>query len=243
MPVRAVYRKVSRIRSRFGATAPRVVVRGHFPWYWSVALLAVSVSLIFAAGWLLLRLNGTLDSRDELALLREQVRLQQEELTGLRSVVGTGDSVLSIERATQQQLVGKIRNLEGENSALKEDLLLFERIVSVPTEEAVVRIEAFRVFHDDESRYRYRLVLAFRPNKASPDFRGRFQLAVSYSAGGSEHTLVLPDPVSSSGFPVELKHFSRREGGFELPVGSVLIAVEARVLQGDLLRARRSAAL
>jgi hypothetical protein len=190
-----------------------------------------------------LRLNGTLDSQDELALLREKVRLQQEELSGLRSAVGTGDSVLSIERATQQQLVGKIRDLEGENSALKEDLLLFERIVSVPPEEAVVRIEAFRIFHDDERRYRYRLVLAFRPSKASPDFRGRFQLAVSYSLGGSGHTLVLPDAVPSSGYPVELKHFSRREGGFELPVGSVLIGVEARVLQGDLLRARRSAVL
>jgi hypothetical protein len=40
-----------------------------------------------------------------------------------------------------------------------------------------------------------------------------------------------------------VKHVLRREGGFELPEGAVLIGVEARVLQGDTLKFKRMAQL
>ena len=52
---------------------------------------------------------------------------------------------LKLKKAAQQQPgVKKIRDLELENSALKEDMRLFERLIPTVGEEAVVRIESFR---------------------------------------------------------------------------------------------------
>jgi hypothetical protein len=84
------------------------------------------------------------------------------------------------------------------------------------------------------------LVLAFQPGKQNPDFRGRLQLAVNYVLSGKELQLVLPDKRSAtSDYQIELKHFLRRDGFIELPAGSELKSVEARVLQGDTLRVKQ----
>jgi hypothetical protein len=114
----------------------------------------------------------------------------------------------------------------------------------VAGEEAVVRIENFRVIHEGGARYRYRLLLAFQPGKQSPEFRGRLQLAVNFVLAGKEQHILLPDKREAMGeYQLELRHFLRREGVFELPAAAQLRAIEARVLQGDTLKSKRLAQL
>jgi hypothetical protein len=240
MPTPAISLKIRKFRRRFGITAPKVVVRGHLPWRW----FAIPVLLLIILGatlfFFIAQKNEVGAMGRELDALQQMVQTQQSELDSLRTTAGTGKSAVSIERAAQQQLLVKIRGLERENSALKEDIRLFERLIPVVGEEAVVRIEGFRVSHDIGSRYRYRLVLAFQPGKQNPDFRGRLQLAVNYVLSGKELQLVLPDKRSAtSDYQIELKHFLRRDGFIELPAGSELKSVEARVLQGDTLRVKQ----
>lgn len=244
MPTPAVTLKLRRFRRRFGITAPRVVVRSHFPWQW-LAMPAVLLALLLgAAGWLVAQRNEAGTLGQELEGLRQQLLTQREELNLLRSTAGTGKNIASIERATQQQLLGRIQELESENAALKEDMLLFERLILVVGEGASVRVENFRVIQEANARFRYRLLIAFQPDRQSPDFRGRLQLAISFVHSGQERQLLLPEKGDNSAeYQLELKHFLRHEGLFELPAGAVLQGVEARVLQGDTLKSKRLAQL
>ena len=162
----------------------------------------------------------------------------------MRSTAGTGQNAVSIERAAQQQLLGRIHSLETENAALKEDILLFERLIPVAGEKASVRVESFRVIKEFGSRFRYRLLISFRSDKQTPDFRGRFLLAISYVNAGKAFQLMLPDRQESAiEYQLEVKSILRREGGFELPAGAVLQGAEVRILQGDTLKSKRLAQL
>lgn len=58
-----------------------------------------------------------------------QLQLQRDELVLLRSVAGSAQNALSIERAVHQQLLLKIGALEAENGALKEEMKILERLM------------------------------------------------------------------------------------------------------------------
>jgi hypothetical protein len=244
MPTPAVTLKLKRFRRRFGISAPRVVVRSHVPWQWLTLPAVLLALLLGTAGWLMAQRNEAGVLGQEVESLRQQVLTQREELDFLRSTAGTGKNAVSIERAAQQQLLTRIRNLEAENSGLKEDMLLFERLIPVAGETASVRVENFRVIKEPGARYRYRLLIAFQPDKQNTDFRGRLQIAISYASAGKAMQLLLPEKQNSAAeYQLDVKHFLRREGGFELPAGAVLQGVEARVLQGDTLKSKRVAQL
>ena len=240
MPTPAVSLKLRKMRRRFGITAPRVVVRSHFPWFWFA--LPALLMLLLTAAWFLVERKETGEVGRELAELRLQLQEQRDELLLLRASAGTGQNAVSIERATQQQLLARIEGLERENQALKEDMLLFERLIPVVGEEAVIRVENFRVINEGGGRYRYRVLLAFQPGRQSPEFRGRLQLVVGFRQAAKDMQLTLPERRDASNeYQLELKHFLRREGVFQLPAGAQLKGVEARVLQGDTLKAKRLA--
>jgi len=210
-----------------------------------MVLLAVLLSLLVGAiGWLVAQRNEAGTLGQEMEGLRQQLVAQREELNILRSTVGTGQNAVNIERASQQQLLGKIQSLEAQNAALREDMLLFERLIPVAGEVASVRVENFRVTQEAQGRFRYRLLLAFQPDRQNPDFHGHLQLAVDFVLFGKRGQLLLPDKRETvSDYQLELRHFLRREGVFELPEGAVLQGVEARVLQGDTLKSKRLAQL
>lgn len=242
MPTPAIALKLKKFRRHFGIASPRVVVRSHFPWQWvSVAVFSFFI-LLTSLIWLMLSDNEVGVIGRELADLRLQLAAQGDELELLRSTAGTGQNAVSIERAAQQQLLAKMEGLERENAALKEDVLAFERLVPVVGEEAVVRLESFRVIREVAGKYRYRMLLAFQPAKQMPEFRGQLQLAITYLQAGKEQQMLLPSKRETvNEYQLELKHFLRREGDFHLPPGAELKVVEARVLQGGTLRSKRLA--
>jgi hypothetical protein len=244
MPTPAVTLKLRRFRRRFGITAPRVVVRSHWPWRWLAPIVALVIGLLLTLLWLASQRNEVGAMGRELEELRQEVRGQQEELIVLRSTAGTGKSAVEMERAAQQELLGKIQGLERENVALKEDMLLFERLIPFAGEETVVRVENFRLAQDGPARYRYRLLVAFQPGKQGGDFRGRLQLAVNAVKGGKEYHVVLPEGRDAPAeYQLEVEHFLRREGVFSMPPDVLVKSVEARILQGDAVRAKRMAQL
>jgi len=244
MPTPAVTLKLRRFRRRFGITAPRVVVRSHLPWPWFAGAAVLVLLLVVAGVWSVMQHNEAGAMGRELDALRQQFQAQHEELLVLRSTAGTGQNAVRMERMAQQQLLSRLQGLERENASLKEDMLLFERLIPVVGEEAAVRIENFRLTPEASGRYRYRLLLAFQPSKQSPDFHGRLQLAVTFALSGKVQQLVLPDNrESAADYQIDLKHFLRREGVVELPAGAVIQSIEARILLGDTLKAKRMAQL
>jgi len=221
-----------------------VVIRSHVPWQW---LFFSGVLLLLLFGilvWFFFQQGQAGALGREVEVLRQELQMQSDELTLLRSTVGTGQNSVSIERAAQQQLLGRIALLEHENRSLKEDILLFERLIPVVGEEAAVRVENFRVVRESKTRYRYRLLLAYQPARQVPEFRGGLQLVVSYVLAGKEQQMLLPERLTGAlEYQIEMKHFLRREGVFELPQRGEIKAVEARILQGDTLKAKRLAHL
>jgi hypothetical protein len=244
MPTPAVALKLKKFRRRFGITAPSVVVRSYMPWPWYVLLGVAAVFLVATIAWTFMQRSEVDSISSELDTLRLKVRELDDERLVLRSTAGTEQNIVLMERATQQQLMLRVNALESENAALKEDMLLFERLIPVPGDEALVRIESLRLIKDGDGRFRYRLLVAFQPAKQSLDFRGRLQILVVFKEGEREHQLLIPDKKDSAAdFSIETKHFWRKEGVFELPLGGQLLRVEALLLQGDTLKAKRAAQL
>lgn len=244
MQTPAVTLRLKRFRRRFGITAPKVVVRSHLPWQWLLLSIVLFALFVGAVGWLMAQRYEAGTLVQEVEQLRQQLLAQREELNALRSTAGTGQNAASIERASQQQLLGKIRALEAQNVALKEDILLFERLIPAVGEGGAIRIENFRVVQESSGRYRYRLLFAYQSDKQAPDFRGHFQLVVDYVSSGQKGRLLLPDGREPNAeYRLELKHFLRREGVFELPGGATMKGAEVRVVQGGTLKSRQAAQL
>lgn len=244
MPTPAVNLRVRKFRRRFGITAPRVVVRTHLSWYWYVVGGVLIVLLAFAIAWSMLQRGEAGERQRELDSLRHQVRELDDELLKLRSTAGTEQNAVQMERSTQQQLVNRVKTLESENAALREDMLLFERLIPATGDEASIRLESFRVAPDGPQRFRYRVLLAFQSAKQVHEFRGRLQFLAVFSLGGKQQELLIPAKRENTGeFQVEVRHFLRKEGSFELPAGAKLQSVEVRVFQGDTLKAKRLAQL
>lgn len=244
MPTPAVTLRIKKFRRRFGITAPRVVVRTHLSWPWYAAGLALVLLLAMAIIWLIVQRGEAGRTERELDSLRIQVHDLDEELLKLRSSAGTEQSAVQMERSAQQQLTNRIRVLEIENIALKEDMRLFERLIPAAGNEAVIRLEGFSVLPDGQQRYRYRALLAFQSGKQAPEFRGRLQILVVFSIAGKRQEMLLPVKREDAGaFQIEVRNFLRKEGGFEIPAGAKLESVEARVLQGDTLKIKRMARL
>lgn len=245
MPTPAVRLRVKKFRRRFGITAPRVIVRTRLSWYWYAVVAVLIAFIAFQTAWSILQRSETGNAERELDSLRHQVRALDEELLKLRSTAGTEQNAVQMERSTQQQLLNRVKLLESENAALKEDMLLFERLIPTAGDVPSIRLESFRVLPDGPQRVRYRLLLAFQSTKQVPEFRGRLQFLASYSVGGGkQQELLIPAKREDSGeFQIETRHFLRKEGGFELPAGAKLHTVEVRVFQGDTLKAKRLAEL
>ncbi len=241
MPKPMLALRVKKLRRHLGVAAPRHVVRRHVHWAWYALPLFLFGLLMAVLGWTVAQRNARCQIGLDQSLLLQQFESQRDELDRLKSSAETGNSAINIERAAQQQLLSRVRVLELENAALKEDLLLFERLVPGLDERASVRVENFRVVSDGERRYRYRLLLVYQPDKQAPAFNGQLRLVVNYTQEGKGGQFTLPEKQGE--LRVEVKHVLRREGSFELPEGAVLTGVEARVLQGDTLKFKRMAQL
>jgi hypothetical protein len=246
--------KLKRLRQRFGISAPKLAIRTHVAWYWrALALIAIlSVSLALAA-WIYdegMRIAGFSSNASvrEIQSLRNHVMELDAELTKLRSLAGSGESSLQIERATQKQLSRQAQALEYENAALKEDLAFFEGLVpaSESGDEAGVRIDHFRIDPGGAvGEYRYRMLVVNNGGKQAKELRGRLQLLVKIHQGGKDAMITLPSSAEPNPqrFRFEIKHFHRLEGVFSVPPGAVVKEVEARLLQDGTVRAKQSVVL
>jgi hypothetical protein len=246
--------RLKRLRQRFGISAPKLAIRAHVAWYWRalmiIAILSVSLALaawIYDAGKRIAGFQSN-ESVREIQSLRDHVMELDAELTKLRSLAGSGESSLQIERATQKQLSFQVKALEVENAALKEDLAFFEGLMpaSEVGDEVGARIDHLRIEPDGASgEYRYRMLVVNNGGRQAKEFKGALQLLVKVQQEGKDVMITVPSTTeqNSQRFRFEIKHFHRLEGAFSVPVGAVVISVEARLLQDGIVRARQSVTL
>ena len=133
--------RLKRLRRRFGISAPKLAIRTHVAWYWRLlsVIVILSVSLALAA-WIYdagRRIAGfqSNESGREILSLRAHLTDVDAELAKLRSLAGSRESSLQMERATLKQLALQVNALEVENGALKEDLAFFEGLIPASDSE------------------------------------------------------------------------------------------------------------
>ena len=233
--------RLSKLRQRFGIAAPKVSVRTHVPWY--LRWLGVAVALVFSVAlaawtWDAGRRFAGFDRSEveqDLAAARAEAAKLREELGRLRELANAADSKVAIERTAQQKLAQQIRSLEQENGRVREELALFESMLSSETAVAApLSILRFKVEPDLlPGEFRYRLLLLASGPRRARDFQGRLELAVGLTEDGRSAIIMVPGQAESEGpaFRLAFKHFQRIEGSFRVSPKARVGSVQVRVYE------------
>lgn len=231
-----------KLRQRFGIAAPKVSVRTHVPWYLRWLLLAVLFAFSAAlAAWMYdagRRFAGfdRGEIEQELAKARQDLAALRGELEGLRASANAGESRLSIERSAQQKLAQQIRSLEQDNARLREELAIFESMLSSESAAAAAPLGILRFKVEPDvlpGEFRYRLLLRASAARKGKDFVGRLELAVNLTEGGRSAIITIPDAADAGApaFRLSFKHFQRMEGSFRVSPKAKVGTVQVRIYE------------
>lgn len=241
-----------RLRGRFGVSARRVAVRTHLSWHWRLLSIAVLTGASLAiAGWIydagrqFAGFDQSASERD-LTALREHVAKLQAELESVRKVANSSESRLHIESTTQERLAAQLKLLEEENTHLKADLAMFENLAGGQAGEESLTISQLQVSPAGSAgTYRYRFLLIQAKDKAQQEFRGELQFIATVQRGSE--AVIMPlrivDGSSDGLYKVHFRYFRRFEGTFNVAAGMQIQRVEARLMQGGVIKASQSVVL
>jgi hypothetical protein len=233
--------RLTKLRQRFGIAAPKVSVRTHVPWY--LRWLGLAVALVFSVAlaawtWDAGRRFAGFDRSEveqDLAAARAEGAKLREELERLRALANAADSKVAIERTAQQKLAQQIRSLEQENGRVREELALFESMLSSETAVAApLSILRFKVEPDLlPGEFRYRLLLLASGPRRGREFQGRLELAVSLTDDGRSAIIMVPGKAEADGpaFRLAFKHFQRIDGSFRVSPKARVGSVQVRVYE------------
>jgi len=241
-------RGLRKLRKRFGITAPRVAVRTEVPWHlrWLgiaiiLALGAVVAFWMYDAG----RRFAGFDRdqvEEKLTETRSELEAARSELKRLRAIANAAGSQLSIERTAQERLAQQLRTLEQQDGQLREDLAIFERMLtSDPRSVPALAIYRFEVTPDVlPGEFRYRMLLLTSGMRRDREFKGRLELVVSMTQDGKSAIMKFPErtDASASAFRLAFKYFRRIEGTFRVGPTAKVESVQVRVFEGDTDQAR-----
>ena len=233
--------RFSKLRQRFGISAPKVLVRTHVPWY--LRWLGLAVILAFSgalAAWIYdagRRFAGfdRSEVEREVSSARSELATTRAELERLRAGANAADSKFSIERTAQKKLAQQIRSLEQDNARLREELAIFESMLSsdaAPT--APLSVLRFKVEPDLlPGEFRYRILLLASGSRRGREFQGRLELVVSLTEAGRSAIMTLPaqGETETSSFRLAFKHFQRIDGVFRVNPKAKVASVQVRVYE------------
>jgi hypothetical protein len=217
------------LRRRLSIAAPRVIVRRHLPWplRWAVLALVLGFSVAIAMwAYELGKELAGLDraAKQELAQLRSEVQQLRAERDRAQSVANTADSLLQTERATQERLAQRLRQLEDETLQLKADLGFFERLLPAAGDGLAVRGVQVEPLAPGQLRYQ---LLVMQSGKTPPEFKGRVELLL----GGVDDRGKPWQPAAAlPGQALQFRQYARIEGVLSHPVDAMVKTVQVRVV-------------
>jgi len=230
-----------KLRQRFGIAAPKVSVRTHVPWY--LRWLGFAVMLAFSAAlavWMYdagRRFAGfdRSEVEQELSTARSELAKLRSELERLRAIANAADSKVSIERTAQQKLAQQARGLEQENARVREELAIFESMLSSETASAApLSVLRFTVEPDTlPGEFRYRVLLLASGPRRGKEFLGRLELVVNLTEGGRSAIIMVPGQAQAdaASFRLAFKHFQRIDGTFRVAPAAKVVSVQVRVYE------------
>jgi len=230
-----------RVSKRYGIAARHVQVHSQMPWYWRWLIIAALFAVAGAAAvWVYdagRRYAGFDHSevQGELTTVTRELSAAQDELERLRAIAGAAESRLSIERTAQQKLAQQIRALEQDNARLREDLAMFESMLSSEARSvSTLSIYSFKIEPDVlPGEYRYHLLLVTPRALREREFRGRLELVVTLTEGGQSAMMSFPEAAdaAASAFRLAFKYFRRVDGTFRINPKAKVENVQVRVYE------------
>ena len=218
-------------RRRLSLNAPRVAVRSAMPWpvRWLLAALVLGFSgamalWAFEFGKEIAGLDR--NAKQELEVLRAEASQLRLDLASAQSVANTSESLLTAEKAAQDQLILQIRQLESDNLTLRSDLGFFERLIP-GSGSGELNIRGLQVERVNPEQLKWQ-VLMIQASKNAPDFRGSLDLIFNGTLDGKpweRHQASEPQSVL-------IKGYLRQEGFLDVPPQVVVKTVTARIIQG-----------
>lgn len=237
-------------RSRFGITAPQVAVRTHVPWHWrAMAIVGIVAFALVLAGWVYdsgRRFAGfdRSTSEAEIRSLRDRVAQLDAETARLRAIANASDANLQIERTTRDQLSRQVKNLEEENTHLKENLAVFDNLAKGGSKGESINVSRLRVEPDGTpGHYRYRLLASRQGEQAGEEFHGKLQFYLTVLQPGSDSAMIIlprPDDPDAGRFAISFRSFRTVEGHFQIDPEARIKRVEVRLVQGNAVKASQS---
>lgn len=227
------------LRRRLTVSAPRMSVRSAMPWplRWLLGAVVLGFSgalalWAFEVGKDIAGLDR--NAKQELERLRNEVQDLRAHLGRAQSVANTSESLLTAEKAAQEQLVLQIRQLEADNQVLRSDLGFFERLIPGSGSSALA-IRGLQVERLMENQLKWQ-VLMIQAAKNAPDFRGGLEVLVAGTLNGRPWSAAqAPSPQ-----PVLIKGYLRLEGLLDVPEQVVVKTVTARILQDGAVKAQHT---
>ena len=223
------------LRRRLTISAPRMSVRSALPWPFRWAVLAIVLGFCAAIGLWAFEFGKDIaglekGSKEELVRLRAEVATLQRELDKAKelrdqaqSVANTAGTLVTAEKAAQQQLVAQAQQLELDNRRLRDDLGFFEKLIPTSGGDGVA-IRGVQAELTGASTVKWQ-VLVIQASKNAPEFTGRLELSFSGTQNGKPWTGALPEGSRA----VAVRQYGRFDGEFELPAQVVLKLVSAKV--------------
>ena len=225
------------LRRRLSVSAPRMIVRSHAPWplRWALAALMLGFSAAialwaFQLGKQLAGLDAGAPAPQAQAQAPpsevdiEQLRAERDRAQG---VANSAESLLKAERTTQERLSARIRALEAENLALKDDLGFFERLLPAGGKGSlVVRGLQAEVIGSGQLRYQ---LLVMQQGRAPGEFKGRYELTLNGEIDGKSWSQALPSTSSA----LQFRQYQRVEGLLAFPSPAVVQTVQVRVVDAQ----------
>jgi len=219
------------LRRRLSVASPRVIVRRHLPWPLRWAVLALVFGFSGAIALWAFELGKDLAGLDraakqELAQLRVEVTHLRAERNRAQSIADSADSLLKTERATQESLTHRLRQLEDETMALRADLGFFERLLPAVGDGIAVRGLQVEALVPGQLRYQ---LLLMQSGKTPSEFHGRYELLLAGVDEGGKPWLA-PGTKSQ---PLQFRQYTRLEGVVDHPEGAVVKTVQVRVIDSS----------
>jgi hypothetical protein len=226
------------LRRRLTISAPRMAVRSALPWplRWAVAAIVLgfcaAIALwAFEFGKSIAGLDT--GAKEELLRLRADIGKLRDERDKAQLVVDTSASLLTTEKAAQEQLAAQVKSLQAENRALRDDLAFFERLMPASGESIAIRGLQAEVLAGTQLKWQ---VLLMQPVKNASEFRGKLELKLVGTLAGKPWIMDVPGGTQ----PLAFRQYRRIEGMVDLPPQAVVKNVSAKVVEGTVTRAVQS---
>ncbi len=228
------------MRSKTDISAPIMVVKAHVPWHKRVLFVVIGLLLAtllaygsYEAGRETNKVNnGNIVTSDPgLEQILEASNCLKKYNEALCTQIADLVRQLQISNATRVDLAKQVKSLDEENERLREDLSLFQRLISGNDEAAEGELVIHRFSLEPSQipgEYLYTLLLA-QGGKRLKNFVGNLEFAVELTQNGEKKLISLVDENASKGFPVDFRYYHRLEKSFQIPADTVVESLQVRI--------------